>query len=76
VVALGVPLREAVLMASEIPATVLKRRDLGRIAPRARADLVMFDRLLRVQQVYVDGRLAYSRGRAKRGERGRKEESW
>lgn len=76
VVALGVPLREAVLMASEIPATVLKRRDLGRIAPRARADLVMFDRLLRVQRVYVDGRLAYSGGRAKRGEPGRKEESW
>lgn len=61
VVSLGVPLREAVLMAAEVPATVLRRRDLGRIAPRARADLVMFDRALRVRQVYVEGRLAYSK---------------
>lgn len=75
-VSLGVPLREAVLMASEVPATVLRRRDLGRIAPSARADLVMFDRALRVQKVYVDGRLVYSKGKGKRVKGKRKEESW
>lgn len=73
VASLGVPLREAVLMASEVPATVLRRRDLGRIAAGAHADLVMFDRALRVQHTYVDGRLVYSKGSGKRVERRGKE---
>ncbi len=54
-VGLGVPLRQAVLMASAVPARVLGRRDLGRIAPGARADLVLFDRWLRAAAVYVGG---------------------
>ncbi len=60
-VSLGIPLRDAVLMASEVPASVLRRRDLGRIAPGARADLVLFDRDLRVRAVYVSGRIAYKK---------------
>ncbi|HXF81703.1 MAG TPA: N-acetylglucosamine-6-phosphate deacetylase [bacterium] len=54
-VALGVPLREAVLMASTVPADALGRRDLGRIAPGARADLVLFDPALRVRAVWIGG---------------------
>jgi N-acetylglucosamine-6-phosphate deacetylase len=59
---LGVPLREAVLMASAVPASLLGRADLGRIAPGARADLVLFDRSLRARAVYVAGALAAGGG--------------
>lgn len=58
-VQLGVPLLDAVRMASTVPARVLRRRDLGVIAPGARADLVLFDRRLRVKMVVVDGRVAH-----------------
>lgn len=62
VVSLGIPPRDALLMASAVPAWVLRRRDLGRIAPGARGDLVAFDRRLRVRAVYVDGREAFPSG--------------
>lgn len=58
-VSLGIRLRDAILMASEVPASVLRRRDLGRIAAGARGDLVIFDRRLRVRSVYVGGRPVY-----------------
>ncbi|HEY6102897.1 MAG TPA: N-acetylglucosamine-6-phosphate deacetylase [bacterium] len=54
-VSLGVSVRDAIGMASTVPAGILGRRDLGRIAPGARADLVLFDRALRVRTVLVDG---------------------
>lgn len=62
VVSLGIAPRDAVLMASAVPASVIGRRDLGRIAPGARGDLVAFDRRLRVRAVYVDGREVFPRG--------------
>jgi len=62
VVSLGIAPRDAVLMASAVPASVIRRRDLGRIAPGARADLVAFDRRLKVRAVYVDGREVYPSG--------------
>ena len=55
VVRLGIPMRDAVRMASTVPAALLGRRDLGRIAAGARADFVLFDRRLRVRVVLVDG---------------------
>lgn len=58
-VQLGVSLRDAVAMASTVPARVLRRRDLGVIAPGARADLVLFDRRLRVRTVLVGGTVVY-----------------
>jgi len=61
VVSLGVPLRDAVLMASAVPAALLGRRDLGRIAAGARADLVLFDRRLRVETVYLAGIRVFER---------------
>jgi len=67
VVSLGVPVREAVLMASTVPASLLGRRDLGRIAVGARADLVLFDRRLRVRSVFVNGERVFHRGRERTG---------
>jgi N-acetylglucosamine-6-phosphate deacetylase len=61
-VAIGVPGREAVLMASAVPAAVLRRPDLGRIAVGGRADLVLFDRSMRVRTVYASGTPVFTRG--------------
>jgi N-acetylglucosamine-6-phosphate deacetylase len=52
---LGVPLEEAVDAASRIPARVLGRGDLGRLAPGARADIVVVDDALEVQTVLRNG---------------------
>ena len=60
--AIGVPVREAVLMASAVPAAVLRRPDLGRIAVGGRADLVLFDRSMRVRTVYASGTPVFTRG--------------
>jgi N-acetylglucosamine-6-phosphate deacetylase len=62
VVSLGVPVRDAVGMASTVPAALLGRRDLGRIAPGARADLVLFDRALRVRTVIIGGSVVHRSG--------------
>lgn len=53
---LGVPLADAVAAASEVPARVAKRPDLGRLAPGAAADVVVLDDRLDVIRVLVDGR--------------------
>jgi N-acetylglucosamine-6-phosphate deacetylase len=54
-VSIGVPLAEAVAMASTRPAEYLGLADLGRIAPGARASMVELDGALRVKSVWVDG---------------------
>jgi N-acetylglucosamine-6-phosphate deacetylase len=60
VVSLGVPVERAIEMASTIPAEVLDLPDRGRLAPRARADVVALDRAsLAVRAVWVGGELAY-----------------
>ena len=59
VVRLGVPLRAAFGMASTVPAVLLRRPDLGAITPGGRADLVLFDRNLRVRRVLIDGVVVY-----------------
>jgi N-acetylglucosamine-6-phosphate deacetylase len=53
---LGVPLAEALRAASEVPARVVGRPDLGRLAPGAPADVVVLDDRLEIRQVLVDGR--------------------
>ncbi len=55
VASLGVPLREAVQMATMTPAQMLGRRDLGRIEVGAAADLVVLDPGLRIRGVYGAG---------------------
>jgi N-acetylglucosamine-6-phosphate deacetylase len=52
----GVPLVEAVRMATLTPARIAGRdHDLGSIAPGKRADLLILDRELNVRAVFVDG---------------------
>jgi N-acetylglucosamine-6-phosphate deacetylase len=52
---LGVPLDEALRAASETPARVIRRADLGRLVPGGRADLVVLDDRLEVRRVLVNG---------------------
>jgi N-acetylglucosamine-6-phosphate deacetylase len=53
----GAPLAEVVRMASLTPARIAGRdAELGSVAPGKRADLVVLDEELQVQQVYVGGR--------------------
>ena len=51
----GVPLAEALRMATAAPAEVLGRRDIGRLAPGARADFVHLDDALRLSGVWRGG---------------------
>ncbi len=59
--ALGIPLAAALAAATEAPARMARRPDLGRIAPGARADLVVLDDSLAITRVLLDGaeRLAH-----------------
>ena len=52
---LGVGLEDALRAAAEVPARVVRRRDLGRLVPGARADVVILDDRLDVRRVLVDG---------------------
>ena len=55
-VSFGVPLESAVLAATAVPARVIRRDDaIGSLAPGKAADLVILDKDLRLQAVYVDG---------------------
>jgi N-acetylglucosamine-6-phosphate deacetylase len=54
--ALGLPLEAALAMASRAPAEYLRLdRELGRIAPGYRADLVLLDDDLKVVDTWIDG---------------------
>jgi N-acetylglucosamine-6-phosphate deacetylase len=54
-VALGAPLAEALSAASEVPARIAGRSDVGRLAPGVPADVVVLDESLEIQRVLVDG---------------------
>lgn len=58
-VAAGIPLSEAVGMASLTPAMIAGLTDRGQIAPGFRADLVMLDTDLRVVWTMVGGRVVW-----------------
>jgi N-acetylglucosamine-6-phosphate deacetylase len=53
--ALGVPLASALRAATEAPARMAHRPDLGHLTPGARADLVVLDPSLELHQVLIDG---------------------
>jgi N-acetylglucosamine-6-phosphate deacetylase len=55
-VALGVPLVEAIDAGTRVPARILDRRDVGSLAPGARANVVVLDDDLRVTRVVRNGR--------------------
>lgn len=52
----GIPLERALAMASRIPADVIGRTDLGRIAPGGPADLVALDQSLDLAAVWQGGK--------------------
>jgi N-acetylglucosamine-6-phosphate deacetylase len=53
---LGLPLEQALAMASRVPAAFLGlAHELGRIAPGFRADLVQLDDKLEVRETWIDG---------------------
>jgi len=52
----GIPIDEALRMATVYPAEVMNIRDKGRIEPGFKADLIVFDRNFNVEQVFVEGR--------------------
>ena len=54
--ALGVPFEEAVGAATEVPARLLGRSDVGVLEPGAAADVVMLDDRLEIQSVICAGR--------------------
>jgi len=54
--ALGVPLEEAVGAATEVPARIVRRPDLGVLEPGARADAVVLDDRLEIAQVLAGGK--------------------
>lgn len=60
---LGVPLETATAMASRTPAEFLGLASHGRLEAGARADLVLVDRKLNVQQTWIGGRAVYDAGR-------------
>lgn len=53
----GIPLDEALRMASSYPADVMKLPDKGRIDPGSRADLVVFDDNFDIKLVMVEGKI-------------------
>lgn len=55
----GAPLADAVTAATRIPADLIGRADLGRIAPGAAADLVWLDGDLRARATWVNGDMVY-----------------
>jgi N-acetylglucosamine-6-phosphate deacetylase len=61
-VALGVPPAGAIEAASRVPADVLGRDDLGRIAPGAAADLVWLGPDFRARATWVAGELVHGAG--------------
>jgi N-acetylglucosamine-6-phosphate deacetylase len=63
----GAGLPDAVAAASRVPADLIGRPDLGRIAPGAAADLVWLDDGLRTQAAWVRGDMVYSASASGRG---------
>ena len=56
----GCSVTEALGAATSVPADVLGRPDIGRIAVGARGDLAVFDEQLRLRQTVVGGTIAWS----------------
>ena len=54
-VSLGVPLPQALAMATVVPAAAVGARELGSLEPGRRADFLVLDRELNIQRVYIGG---------------------
>jgi N-acetylglucosamine-6-phosphate deacetylase len=51
----GIPLEEAIRMASVYPAEVINISDRGRIAPGCKADMIVFDGDYNIEHVFIEG---------------------
>ncbi|ASJ16515.1 N-acetylglucosamine-6-phosphate deacetylase [Thermococcus chitonophagus] len=58
---IGIPLRDALIMASYVPAKAIGESDIGILRPGYRADFVVLDNNLTVVQTYINGRLVFER---------------
>jgi N-acetylglucosamine-6-phosphate deacetylase len=56
----GIPLTDAVQMATRTPARIMRLEDRGEIAQGLRADLVLFDEAIHVSRTIVGGRSVYA----------------
>jgi len=54
-VSLGVPLPQALAMATVVPAAAVGAGELGSLEPGGRADFLVLDRELNIQRVYIGG---------------------
>jgi N-acetylglucosamine-6-phosphate deacetylase len=63
-VACGLPLPAAVAAATSVPADLISRPDLGRLASGATADLVWLSPELRARATWLSGQLVYTDGAA------------
>jgi N-acetylglucosamine-6-phosphate deacetylase len=63
-VSCGLPLATAVAAATRVPADLIGRGDLGRLAPGAAADMVWLGQDLVTRATWVGGRLVYTDGAA------------
>ena len=66
-VAAGIGLTDAVAAATRVPADLIGRQDLGRIAPGAAADLAWLDDDMLTSATWVGGELVYTRTRWNEG---------
>jgi N-acetylglucosamine-6-phosphate deacetylase len=57
----GAHVEEALSMATQVPAALLDRDDLGRLAVGCAADLVLWSASMEVEATYLGGRLAYQK---------------
>jgi N-acetylglucosamine-6-phosphate deacetylase len=57
----GIPLKDAVMMATQTPADILGLSNKGRIEPGADADLVLMNDQFEVMWTIVNGKIVYSR---------------
>jgi N-acetylglucosamine-6-phosphate deacetylase len=69
-VSIGASLTDAVAAATRIPADLIGRPDLGRIAPGAAADLTWLGDDLRTRATWVNGTMVYSASQASRAAAG------
>jgi N-acetylglucosamine-6-phosphate deacetylase len=56
----GIPLEDALRMASTVPADVLGECERGRIAPGMHADLVLLNEAMQVRATWIGGEVAWS----------------
>ncbi len=57
----GAPIDAALSMATQVPARVLGRPDLGRLAPGCPADFVLWTPSMEIEATYVAGKIAFAR---------------